>query len=42
MTGTLHEDQYIFFILYLADLFLEWEMFQTKLADKIKTRICVQ
>jgi len=24
---------------YLAHLFLEWEMFQTKVADKIKTHI---
>jgi len=32
----------IHFWLYLAELFLEWEMFQTKLAEKIKTRTCVQ
>jgi hypothetical protein len=41
MTDTLHEDQCTF-LLYLAELFLEWEMFQTKLAEKIKTRIRVQ
>jgi hypothetical protein len=30
--GTLHEDQYTFFI-YLARFFLEWEMFQTKIVE---------
>jgi hypothetical protein len=30
------------FSLYLTELFLEWEMFQTKLSEKIKTRFCVQ
>ena len=24
---------------YLAEIFLEWEMFQTKVAEKIKTHI---
>jgi len=24
---------------YLAEFFLEWDMFQTKVAEKIKTRI---
>ena len=38
MKGTLREDQYIFFI-YLVHLFLEWEMFQTKVVEKIKTHI---
>jgi hypothetical protein len=32
----------IHFLLYLSELFLEWEMFQTKLAEKIKTRTFVQ
>jgi len=27
------------FLSYLADFFLEWEMFQTKFVEKIKTRI---
>jgi hypothetical protein len=33
--GTLHEDLWQ----YLTELFLEWEMFQTKVVDKIKTHI---
>ena len=33
--GTLHEDQYTFFI-YLAQIFLGWELFQTQVAEKIK------
>jgi hypothetical protein len=37
--GTSHED-----VLWqnLADLFLEWEMFQIKVAEKIKTHILWQ
>ena len=27
------------FLSYLAQLFLEWEMFQTKVVEKIKTHI---
>jgi len=34
--GTLHEDQYTFW-LYLAHFFLEWEMSQTKVVEKIQT-----
>ena len=36
LTGTLHEHQYTFLI-YLAHFFLEWEMFQTRVVEKIKT-----
>jgi hypothetical protein len=39
ITGSLHEDQYTF-LSYLAHFFLEWEMFQKKVVDKIKTHIC--
>jgi hypothetical protein len=28
--------------LYLAELFLEWEMFQTIVVEKIKHKFCVQ
>ena len=28
-----------YFLSYLAHLFLEWEMFQTKIVEKIKTHI---
>jgi hypothetical protein len=38
ITGTLHIDQYIFWS-HLAQFFLEWEMFQTKVVQKIKTHI---
>jgi len=38
MTGTIHEVQYKFFI-YLAQFFLEREIFQTKVAEKIKTHV---
>ena len=38
MKGTVREDQYTF-LSYLAHFFLEWEMFQTKVVDKIKTHI---
>ena len=34
ITGTLHED----ISQYLAEIFLEWEMFQIKVVDKIKSR----
>jgi len=27
---------------YLAELFLEWEMFQTKFVEKLKTTIYIQ
>jgi len=36
--GTWHEDQYTFWS-YLAQFFLEWKMFQTKVIEKIKTHI---
>jgi hypothetical protein len=36
--GTLLEDHYTY-LSYPAYLFLEWEMFQTKVVDKIKTHI---
>ena len=29
----------IYFLSYLAQFFLEWEMFQTNVVDKIKTHI---
>jgi len=38
ITGTLREDQYTFLIIS-RPLFLEWEMFQTKVVEKIKTHI---
>jgi hypothetical protein len=38
MTGTTHEEQYKFFI-YLAQFFLEREIFQVKVAEKIKPHI---
>ena len=34
--GALHEDQYTSWS-YLAQLFIEWEMFQTEFVDEIKT-----
>jgi len=37
ITVTLHEDQYIYFLSYLANFFLEWEMFQAKFEENIKT-----
>jgi len=41
--GTLHEDQYtysfIHFWLHLTHFFLEWEVFPTKVIEKIKTHI---
>jgi len=27
---------------YLAELFLEWEMFYTKFVEKLKTTFCIQ
>ena len=40
ITGTLHAaDRYRFFLTYLDELFLQWEMFQTKIVEKIKTHI---
>jgi len=38
ITGTLHEDQYTC-LSHLAHSFLEWEMFQTKVVEKIKIHI---
>jgi len=35
----MHKNQYTFFLLYLAQFFLEWEMLQTKVVEKIKTQI---
>jgi hypothetical protein len=35
--GNLHEDQYTFWS-SVFDFFIEWDMFQTKVAEKIKTR----
>ena len=37
ITGTLHEDQYTFLI--SRSVLLEWEVFQTKVVDKIKTHV---
>ena len=38
MTGTLHEDQYTFLIIMSLDSsYEEWELFQTKVVEKIKT-----
>jgi hypothetical protein len=39
ITSALNEDQYTFFSSYVTHLFLEWEMFQTKILEKIKTHI---
>jgi len=38
VSGTLHEDHYIFFI-NIAQLYLEQEMFQKTFAEKIKIHI---
>jgi hypothetical protein len=38
ITGTLCED-FSHLWQYLADFFIEWEMFQTKFVEEIKTRI---
>ena len=38
MTGTLHEDQYTFMIMSRS-FFLDKEMFQTKVVEKIKIHI---
>ena len=38
LTGTLHEDD-VHLWQYLAQFFLEWEMLQTKVVQKIKTHI---
>ena len=37
--GTVHAYQCTFFLSYLSHFFLEWEIFQTKFVDKIKTHI---
>jgi hypothetical protein len=39
ITGTLHADQYTFFLSYLTHFFLEWEMFPANFVEKIKTHI---
>jgi len=39
ITGTLREDQYTFFLSYLAQLFLEREIFSDRVVQKIKTHI---
>ena len=39
ITSTSHEDQLTFFLSYLAPFFLEWEMFHTKVVEKINTHI---
>jgi hypothetical protein len=36
--GTLHGDQYTF-LSYHAQFFLKWELFQTKIVEKISTHI---
>jgi hypothetical protein len=36
---TLHEDQHTFLLSYLAHFFLEWDIFQTKVIEKIKIHI---
>jgi hypothetical protein len=41
VTGILHEDQYLFINISLSQFFLEWEMFQTKVVEKIKTYILI-
>ena len=38
ITGTVHEYQYTI-LSYLAQFFLDWEMFQAKVVEKIKTEI---
>jgi len=38
MKGTLLKNQYIL-LPYLAHFFLEWEIFQAKIIEKIKTHI---
>ena len=38
ITGTLHDDKYTFMIIS-AHFFLEWEIFRTKIVEKIKTHI---
>jgi hypothetical protein len=38
MTGTLHEDCWTFWS-FLTHFFLEWETFQKKIVEKIKTHI---
>jgi len=38
ITGTLHEDQ-VHFLSYRGQFFLEWEMFQTKVVEKVTTHI---
>jgi len=39
INGTLHEDQHIFFLSYLTHFFIEWEIFQTEVAEKGRTRV---
>ena len=37
--GTLYEGQYTGFLIYLAQFFLEWEMFNTEVVETIKTHV---
>ena len=39
ISGALHMKPYIHYWQYLAQFFVEWEMFQTKAVDEIKTHI---
>ena len=39
ITGTLYVDIYTFFIISLSQFFLEWDMFRTKVVEKIETHI---
>jgi len=39
ITGTSHEDQYTWFIIYIIQFFLDLEMFQTKVVEIHETRI---
>jgi len=37
MTGVLHEIQYTVIVIYISQFFLEWEMFATKVVEKMET-----
>jgi hypothetical protein len=39
IAGTLHKDQYSIQFDHIAQFFLKWEMSQTKIVEKIKTRV---
>jgi hypothetical protein len=41
ITATLHEDRYTF-LSHLPQLFLEWEISETKVVEDTKTHFCVQ